>query len=147
MMRRPSGSDFLGLGNTLRSLTLSPATAAIQAAHHAAQIRLEAGGAVASSPKPVKADPVPADYVLPPDVRADEIVKAIEAELQKRGGLPNGAPPLIERRAGGRVVVPGAYVLRLGGGHHGRGSRFLYAVITAIRGRGRGLGQPRSGCL
>src|ERR1051325_3549485 len=99
MRRHP---DFLGLTNTLRSLTASPMASLVQEAHRMARRRLEAGGPAVPAPKPVKADPVPADYVFPVDVPVHEVVKAIEAELQKRGGFPNGAPPLIERRAGGR---------------------------------------------
>src|SRR3954465_15980837 len=114
MTRRPSGSDFFGLGNTLRSLTMSPATAAIPEAHRMARRRLEAGGPAAPAPRPIKADPVPADYVLPLEVPADEVFKAIEAKLGARGDHSTGAPPLIQRKAGGRVAVAGYHILRLG---------------------------------
>ena len=110
-----------------------------------ARRRLAAGGPAVPAPKPVKADPVPADYVLPLDIDADDVVTAIEAELQKRGDRATDLVPLVLRRAGGRVVVPGPHVRRLGGGHHGRGQRFLYGVISAIRGKRGGLGQPKSG--
>jgi len=70
-----------------RSLTLSPVTGAIQEAHRMARRRLEAGGPAAPAPRPIKADPVPADYVLPLEVPADEVLKAIEAKLGVRGGI------------------------------------------------------------
>ena len=73
------------------------------------------------------------------------MVKVVEAELRKRRIAPTHAPPLILKRAGGRIVVPGVHVGRLGGGHQGRGRRFLYAVISAIRGKRMGLGKPESG--
>src|SRR5436305_5861966 len=126
---------LFGLAQSLRSLTASPMAGLVQEAHRMARRRLEAGGPAVPAPKPVKTDPVPADYVLPLDIPADEVSKAIEAELQKRGGLLNGAPPLLLRRAGGRIVVPGIHVSRLGSGHYSGGRRFLYAVISAIRGK------------
>ena len=55
MMTSPGPGGFLGLGNTLRSLTLSPMNAALQQAHQMARQRLEAGGAAAPAidkPKP-----------------------------------------------------------------------------------------------
>jgi hypothetical protein len=72
------------------------------------------------------------------------VEKAIQAELRKRGNRNTDAPRLIVRRSGGRVVVPGVHILWLGGGHHVRGRRFLFAVISAIRGKRGGLGQPKS---
>ena len=136
---------LFGLAQSLRSLTASPMAGLVQEAHRMARRRLEAGGPAVPAPKPVKTDPVPADYVLPIDIDADDVVTAIEAELQKRGDRATDLVPLVLRRAGGRVVVPGPHVRRLGGGHHGRGQRFLYAVISQIRGRRIGLGQPKSG--
>ena len=56
-----------------------------------ARRRLESGGPATPASKQVKADRVPADYVLPADVDADEVSKAIEAELGKHGSLPGGA--------------------------------------------------------
>lgn len=145
MMRRPT--DFLGLTNTLRSLTMSPGTAAIQEAHRMARRRLEAGGPAAPRHAAVDDQADPNDVLLPADIDDDQVLKAVEAELRRRGVQPADAPPLIAKRAGGRVVVPGVHVLRLGGGHHGRGRRFLYAVISEIRGKRGRLGQPKSGRL
>jgi len=110
-----------------------------------ARRRLEAGGPVAAPPKSVKTVAVPADYVLPLDVPVNEVLKAIEAELRKAGVRSADGPPLIAKRAGGRVVIPGFHIGRLGGGHHWRGRRFLFAVISAIRRKRGGHEQPKSG--
>ena len=131
---------LFGLAQSMRSLTRSPMGSLVQEAHRMARRRLEAGGPVAT-PKPVKADAVPADYVLPLDIDPTDLVTAIEAEFLKRGERLTQAPPLIVKRAGGRVAVPGVHVLRLGGGHHGHGRRFLFAAISAIRGQRGRLGQ------
>src|SRR4051812_45414675 len=111
MTRRPSGSDFLGLGNTLRSLTLSPATAAIQEAHRMARRRLEKGGA--TTPRGQVDDQRDIDdFELPGDLDVNEL-KLMEARLRDEAGSLSDSPPLIERRTGGRVVIPGVHVLRL----------------------------------
>src|SRR3954471_19169515 len=133
---------LFGLAQSLRSLTASPLTSLAKEAHRMARRRLEAGGA-AEAPGVVKEEDHDA-FVLPGDLNANEL-KIIEAKLRDGAGSLRDAPPLIERRSGGRVVVPGVHVLRLGGGHHGRGQRFVYAVISQIRGRRMGLGQPRPG--
>jgi len=100
-----------------------------------ARRRLEAGGPAAPAPRPVKADPVPADYVLPLEVPADEVSKAIEAKLGARGDHSTGAPPLIQRKAGGRVAVAGYHILRLGDGGLDLGRRFMHGLIRQIRAR------------
>ena len=133
---------LFGLAQSLRSLTSSPMAGLVQEAHRMARRRLEAGG-TAEAPGVVKEEDHDA-FVLPGDLDANEL-KIIEAKLRDGAGNLTDAPPLIERRSGGRVFVPGLHVRRLGGGQHGRGQRFLYAVISQIRGRRIGLGQLRSG--
>lgn len=107
-MQAFGGGGFLGLGSTLRSLTASPIQTAVNEAHRMARRRLEAGGAAAApSPKRVEPDTAPAEFVLPADIDAKEVRKAIEAQLGDRGsvrGDPTGAPPVLERRAGGRIA-------------------------------------------
>jgi len=100
MMRSPPGG-FLGGGNMLRSLTMSPMNAALQQAHQMARRHLETVGAAPPAPKRAKADLAPRDFVLPFDLDAEEVRKAIEAKL----GDGAAQPPLIERRVGGRVAV------------------------------------------
>src|SRR3954447_10759406 len=110
---------LFGLGNTLRSLTTSPATAALQQAHRMAQRRLAAGGA-SGAVRQVDDDTGPAEFVLPPDIDPALVAIAIHARLQAdrgaQAGLGDDLLDLLERRAGGRVVVPGYHLLRLGDG-------------------------------
>jgi len=42
---------------------------------------------------------------------------------------------LLERRAGGRVVVAGYHLLRLGDGDFAKGKRFMHSLIARIRHR------------
>lgn len=130
MMRSPPGG-FLGGGNMLRSLTMSPMNAALQQAHQMARRHLETGGAAPPALKRAKADLPPRDFVLPLDVDAEEVRKAIEAKLCDRAPQP----PLIERRAGGRVAVPARHLLRLGDGRFDLGRQFMHGLIKQIRAR------------
>ena len=108
-----------------------------------ARRRLEAGGSVV--PRGGANDQRDMDnFELPGDLDANEL-KIMEAKLRDGAGSLSDAPPLIERRSGGRVVVPSVHVRRVGAGHDERGRRFLHAVVSQIRGRRMGLGQPRSG--
>jgi hypothetical protein len=82
---------LFGLGNTLRSLTTSPATAALQQAHRMAQRRLAAGGA-SGAVRQVENDDDdtgPADYVLPSDVNPALVAIAI-TKLHAGGGAQAG---------------------------------------------------------
>ena len=110
-----------------------------------ARRRLEAGGPAAPRDAAVDDRPDANDLLLPADVDVDQVQNAVEAGLRKRGDGPTDARPLIVRRTGGRVVVPGVHVSRVGGGHYGRGRRFLFAVISAVRRKRGRLGQPKSG--
>src|SRR3954447_26435281 len=133
---------LFGLAQSLRSLTASPMAGLVKEAHRMARRRLETGGSAA--PRDQVGDQRDMDdFELPGDLDTNEL-KIIEAKLRDEAGSLSDAPPLIERRSGGRVVVPGLHVRRLGGGHHGRGQRFPFAVISAIRGKRGGLGQPKS---
>src|SRR4051812_29587738 len=116
---------LFGLAQSLRSLTRSPIATALDQAHQMARRHPETGGPVVSPRSYADDDSVPADFVLPPDIDADEVVKAVEARLRELGSSPMDAPPLIERRAGRRVVVPGQHILRLGDGKFDRGRRFV----------------------
>jgi hypothetical protein len=133
---------LFGLGNTLRSLTTSPATAALQQAHRMAQRRLAAGGA-SGAVRQVDDDTGPAEFVLPPDIDPTLVAMAIHAKLYGgRGsdaGLGEEPLQVLERRAGGGVVVPGFHLLRLGDGRFDRGRRFLHSVVGQIRARRRRL--------
>jgi len=102
MMRSVPGG-FLRGGKMLRSLALSPMNAMLQQAHQMARRHLEAGGTVASPPKRAKPDRAPRDFVLPLDVDAEEVRRAIEAGCPAvnftRDGIQGGLGP-----AGGVVV-------------------------------------------
>jgi hypothetical protein len=136
-MRRGSGVDFLGLTNTFRSLTASPMTAAINEAHRMARRRLEAGGAAISVPPTSRtgsrADSH--DFLLPPDVDTNEVAKAIQAKLGDRDDAATGSPPLLVRKAGGRVAVSGYHILRVGDGRVDLGRRFVHRIISRTRAR------------
>src|SRR3954454_13745614 len=105
---------LFGLAQSLRSLTASPMAGLVKEAHRMARRRLEAGGSVV--PRGGVDDQRDMDdFELPRDFDANDL-KIIEAKLRDGAGSLSVAPPLIERRSGGRVVVPCAHVLRLGGG-------------------------------
>src|SRR6202140_2259882 len=141
------GGGFLGLTNTLRSLTAaSPITTAINEARRQARRHLEAGGTAAPARGRVDDRAGPADFVLPADIEADDVAKAIEAKLRGTRGSPSDrrsrVQHMLERKAGGRVVVSGYHLLRLGDGRFDRGRRFMERIISDIRAR-RGLTRSR----
>ena len=133
---------LLGLAHSLRSLTTSPATAALQQAHRMAQRRLAAGGA-SDAVRPVENDDDDTDYLLPSDVDPALVAIAIHAKLNAgrgaQAGLGDDLLNVLERRAGGRVVVPTHHVLRIGDGRFDLGRRFLHGIIGQIRARRRRL--------
>ena len=72
--------------------------------------------------------------IVPADMDADEVVRAIERQLADRGSeRPHDAPPLLKRKAGGGVAVSGYHLLRLGDGRFDRGWRFIRRVVNDIR--------------
>jgi hypothetical protein len=80
MMRSPPGG-FLGGGNMLRSMTLSPMNAMLQQAHEMARRRhLEVGGAVASA-KNSAAKNADSQFVLPEGVDPFQVALAIANRL------------------------------------------------------------------
>jgi len=75
----------------------------------------------------------PNEFILPSDVDADQVVKAVEAELSKRGERLADAPPVLKRRRGGPAAISGYHILRLGDGRFDRGRRFMHMVISRQR--------------
>jgi hypothetical protein len=128
---------LFGLGNTLRSLTTSPATAALQQAHRMARRRLESGGPASSKRSRGDDDAADAEFELPSDIDPAEVALAIHAKLHAgrgaQAGLGDDLLNVLERRSGGRVVVPGFHLLRLGDGRFDRGRRFMHRVVNQIR--------------
>jgi hypothetical protein len=117
-----------------RSLTRSPATAAIEEAHRMARRRFESGGATGSA-----ADkPTARDFVLPAGVDPLQVAMAIEPKLRAdKRSTSNGDSSSrlhgLQRRSDGRVVVPAELVERLGGGDMNRGVNLLEGIIAHIR--------------
>src|SRR6059058_4769405 len=109
---------LFGLAQSLRSLTASPMAGLVQEAHRMARRRLEAGGSAAPRGQVDDQRDID-DFELPGDLDANEL-KIIEAKLRDEVGSVRDTPPVMVRRSGGRVVVPGLHVRRLGGGHHAR---------------------------
>jgi len=135
-MKMPRGG-FLGIGsNAFRALTMAPIQTLVNEANRMARRRLEQGGATAQRPKPVGRKTIPADFILPLDVDADELVKAVERHLTERGSeLPADAPPLLKRKTGGRVVIPGYHLLRIADGRYDKGRAFLHGLVKDLRAR------------
>jgi len=134
-MRSLGPGGFLGLGHTLRSFTMSPIDSLRQQLRRQTRPHLEAGGAAA--PTNEKAKPsrqVGGDFYLPADVDTEEIDREIRSKLSGScDATDNNELKVLERKAGGRVVVPARYVLRLGDGDFARGRRFLHSAITQVR--------------
>src|SRR4051794_26100492 len=128
IMRPGFGSSFLGFANTFRSLTASPIASAVHEAHRMARRRFKTSGAAASA-SPISSAGSRADsrdFLLPLDIDADEVVKAIKAKLGDRDHASTRAPPLLARKAGGHMAVSGYHILRLGDGRFDLGRRFVH---------------------
>ena len=118
------------MGNTLRSLAGPSAIDTALKLVRQQRRRFLAEGGVPQSPKRAKPDLAPRDLVLPLDVAAEEVRKAIKAKLGGASLHPNEALPLMERRAGGRVAVSAHYLLRLRAGRFDEGDN-LCTVSSA----------------
>ena len=127
---------FLGIGNSaFRAFTAAPAIEyAVSLAHRMARRHLESGGATTPTANPATRSATPADFIIPADVDAHELVKAIERHLAQRGSEPTAdAPPLLKRKAGGRIVVPGHHLLRIGDGRFDKGRAYLHGLVRHFR--------------
>jgi hypothetical protein len=106
----------------------------MQQVHRQARAHLETGGIAVPASKDAKKPPARIeDFLLPKDVDAEEVMAAIEAKLRGGRGSQESESKLLERKAGGRVVVPAAHLLRLGDGNFAKGRRFLHGLVWAIR--------------
>ena len=130
---------FTSLANSLRSLTASPIGTLVDQAHRMARRRLETGGAATSNRSRGDDDSADTEFELPSDIDPAEVALAIHAKLHAgrgaQAGLGDALLNVLERRAGGHVVVPGFHLLRLGDGRFDRGRRFMHGVISEIRAR------------
>jgi hypothetical protein len=123
---------MFNLAPTLRALTAgSPITTAMYQARRMAQRFLERGGAV------VSAKAGSSGFVVPADVDAAALAKAIEAKL--RAGPPaaserhSGRRDVPQRKPDGQLFVSQAVLEQLGGGNAARGVRFLERLIDEMR--------------
>ena len=134
-MRSPGPGGFLGLGHSLRALTLSPTNSVLQQLHRHARPHLETGGTATPTSKDVKKPPETAEeFLLPPDIDPADVMSAIET---KPGGAgkqrQRDEPDVLERKAGGRIAVSGYHILRLGDGRYDLGKRYIQRIVTDIR--------------
>jgi hypothetical protein len=118
---------------TLRSLTKSPITSALDQARRMAKQHLNAGGGVADA-----VGGGDEGVVLPANIDTGAITAAISAALGARSGRPRGQPSsdMLVQRRDGRLVVRLDYIERLGDGDLARGERILVRLIDDQRRRG-----------
>jgi hypothetical protein len=123
------------IARALRSLT-SPLTAALHEAHKMTRpFHFEQGGMVPHEGRVVDQND-DGDFILPPDVDLMQVALAIDAKLRDGEAIPGlGHDPTIvlERRAGGRIVVSGHHLLRLGDGNFAKGKRFMHGLVAQLR--------------
>ena len=127
------------MARALRSLTRSPITSALHEARRMARPRFhfEEGGVVPHEGRVEDRDDE-GDFLLSPDLDPMAVALAIDEKLRdarKAAGLGDDPMQLLERRAGGRVVVAGHHLLRLGDGNFAKGKRFMHSLIARIRHR------------
>jgi len=130
------------MARALRSLTRSPITSALHEARRMARppFHFEEGGVVPHEGR-VEDHHNEQEFELPVDV--DPLLVALAIDEKLRGGrqtpgLGDDPMMLLERRAGGRIVVAGHHLLRLGDGNFANGKRFMHSLIARIRHRNQG---------
>ena len=130
------------MARALRSLTRSPIESALHSARHMARpFRFEEGGVVPHEGR-VEDQSDDEDFLLPADVDPITVALALDEKLrhgQTTPGLGDDPMMLLERRAGGRIVVGGHHLLRLGDGNFAKGKRFMHSLIATVRHRQSGL--------
>jgi hypothetical protein len=128
------------MARALRSLTRSPITSALHEARRMARpnFRFEDGGVVVPHEGRVEEENDDGDFLLPADVDPMAIALAMNEKLRdgrQTPGLGDDPMMLLERRSGGRIVVGGHHLLRLGDGNFAKGKRFMRSLIARIRHR------------
>ena len=122
--------------NPLRSLTAaSPITTALDQAHKMAQRRLADGGAARTAQEAGGDSAKTPDFLLPIDVDPAAVAVAVRRKLGLKGStFDDPLHPLERRKLGGRVVLHGRHILRLGDGQYDRGGRaFLHQLVRELR--------------
>ena len=131
---------FFEMARALRSLTRSPITSALHEARRMARphFHFDDGGVVPHEGRVEDRDDE-GDFLLPPDVDPMAVALAIDEKLRDgRTAQPGiGDDPMrrLERRVGGRIVISGHHLLRLGDGRFDRGRQFMHTLIANIRRR------------
>jgi hypothetical protein len=123
------------MARALRSLTRSPITSALHSARHMARpFRFEEGGVVPHEGR-VDGQNDDGDFLLPADVDPMDVALAIDQKLCDGRTRSLGDDPmmLLERRAGGRIVVGGHHLLRLGDGDFAKGKQFMHGLVAQLR--------------
>lgn len=123
------------MARSLRALTRSPIESVLHAARSMARPHFEEGGTVPHEGR-VEDQNDECDFLLPPDIDPMLVALAIDEKLRngrKSSGLGDDPMRLLERRAGGRIVVAGHHLLRLGDGRFDRGRQFMHNLIANIR--------------
>jgi hypothetical protein len=124
------------MARALRSLT-SPLTAALHEAHKMTRpFHFDEGGIVPHEGRVVDRNE-DGDFPLPLDVDPMVVALAINAKLRDgqvpRAGLGHDPTIVLERRAGGRIVVAGHHLLRLGDGNFAKGREFMHGLVAKLR--------------
>ena len=123
------------MARALRSLTRSPIESALHSARHMARpFRFEEGGVVPHEGR-VDGQNDDGDFLLPADVDPMDVALAIDQKLRDGRTRSLGDDPmmLLERRAGGRIVVGGHHLLRLGDGDFAKGKQFMHGLVAQLR--------------
>jgi hypothetical protein len=108
---------------------MSPVDSVLQQLHRQARGHLAAGGTASMTDKPKPSRQVGGDFY-------QDVDREIRSKLSGSvSATDSGEPRVLQRKAGGRVVVPAAHLLRLGDGDFARGRRFLHFIIGQIRRR------------
>jgi len=140
------------IAKSLRSLTRSPITSALHEARRMARphFHFEKGGLVVPHEGRVEDHHNEQEFELPGDVDPLLVALSIDEKLrdgQTTRGLGDDPMMLLERRAGGRIVVGGHHLLRLGDGDFAKGKRFMHSSIARIRHHQSGLSGLTGGNL
>jgi hypothetical protein len=127
------------MARALRSLMRSPIESALHSARQMARPRFgfEEGGVVPHKGR-VEDRHNEEHFLIPADVDPMAIALAINEKLrdgQTKPGLGDDPMMLLERRAGGRIVVGGHHLLRLGDGNFAKGRQFMHGLVARIRHR------------
>ena len=127
---------LFGLTKSLAALTASPAATALDQAHKMAQRRLADGGAARTAQETGGDSAKTPDFLLPIDVDPAAVAVAVRRKLGLKGSTSDDPlHPLERRKLGGRVVLHGRHILRLGDGRYDRGRAFMHQMIAGIRSR------------